>query len=332
MKIIVIFNRFLWLVALISFFVFATQVDYRFLVDPVYYVEASQLSINFFEAIKQGERWSTDIFFIIYSFLLGVISNDFNTIAILFVTSLIMLLFSALYKYTKSVIFILLLFSVTVSFSTFGLFFNVWRQGFAVLLITLTAVYFNRLSIYFLFFAVGFHLNSAIFFLPAYFFKKIKDNINIFLPLTILILVPLVLFLVVNVNLFINSFLVYANVEAKIALLRNMFGNVLLLCFLLNVKFFVKKSMRLRDSLIFKFTLSCLVFSTIFLIIAPSASERLMYYFFMIYPFLLCEFYRNFNIYGRSVVILIFLIFISVSMYFLFRSQTWNNLVLFSVF
>lgn len=303
--------------------------NYNLLVDPVYYINATLRSDTVINSLYYGESWRPDYAFILLSFGINKLSSNYNTIGALYSSVILFLLLYSTIRFIKNKSYILLLLLLVVNFSFIGIEFNIWRQGIAICLI-ICAVYNPKKDILFVIFASLFHFNTGFIFFFYLIFRRITFAM---IKKYIAVYAVLLLCFIKLVSIFMVSFQsnidVYSQDNYSAPYMRYFFALfTFIIIIVICSSSFKAIYMNIYSTSIMIFILSVGLF---FLLIMPSASERFMHYYFMIFPFFIFESLGYCKKQRKSIVFIFILFYLSANLYLISESSIFDliNVTLF---
>lgn len=322
-------NSIFFLFFFLSLCVLFSLTNYNLLIDPVYYINAVLRSDTVINSLYYGESWRPDYAFILSSFILNKLSSDYNTIGALYSSVILFLLLYSTIRFINNKAYLLLLLLLVINFSFVGIEFNIWRQGIAISLI-IFSVYNPKKDVLFVIMASLFHFNTGFIFFFYLIFRRIKFSmVRKYIVIYFILFCVLMKMISVMMLSFQSNIEVYSQDNYSAPYVRYLFA---LFTFMVTM---------LICSLTFKeiykkiYTTSILIFVLLvglfFLIIMPSASERFMHYYFMIFPFFIFESFEYCKKKRKSVVFIFILFYLSTNLYLISKSSIFNliNVTLF---
>ncbi|GGZ40820.1 hypothetical protein C8J23_12091 [Shewanella chilikensis] len=339
-------NVILVTVLFLCLLIFSWGADYSFLIDPKYYFEAVSHSSDLENALKSGSRWSIDYGFILFSLAINqlflfvninsVSPDNYQLVSSAIVSVLLFIAYISILRfYDKKLVFISALMLV-VNPSFVGALFNIWRQGFAEFFVLLFIAYYNvrLLRVPILFLACTFHFNTALPFVSSLFSKFFLKRLYISF-FAYIIFTVLVCYYFEGLFEQYEVLDVYANTNSKLPWIR------LLFCvgtFFFSLTIFLLFRVDKRDCCavssiciddIFRVTFFCvalvLLLGFVFALVMPAASERVMHYYFVLFPIFNLLAYERCNSSGKVLLFLFSLSYLLINCFVVFNSQTWNN-------
>lgn len=301
------------------------NIDFSSLVDPAYYLDAAFRSESITSALYYGDNWFTDVGFIFISYIYRLTTSDFHVLAWLFSFGISLLIFTALTRYVYTGYLFMLILMCVLSFSTVGIVFNVWRQGYAEGFILLSAVFPSK-RIHLSVLAALFHFNTAVVFLVMSFvFGLSKENLKVLLPVFIALIILMLYIFFRYQFIFEGGLNMYSKSEASSPWLRYIY-TVVIFSASMGVVFltFQNPIHFLVESYIFKIILILLCFSLVYVLFIPVASERYLHYFFLLFPFFLANIFSASKLSGQVLVYILSIIHCSLTFYFMLQSDTWQ--------
>ncbi len=319
-----ILNRLLIFGGALFFCLYVFYMEKYKLVDPFYYIKATENSETIEKAIDAGERWGLDIGFIFLSFVINFFVSN-NYIFMGFFIFLCVLFLMCVWNETSSPYFILLILMLVLNSTFFGYFFNVWRQGVASFLILL-AFQYDKKKLYLA--AITFHFNSALILAaPLLFIEKIKKMSLAMIVVLILMGLLALLIVLKTASFFQEAVDIYSSTTTKMAGLRVLYGFFSFLLVWIAFDKVKSKGMVISENAYFYPCLIILSISSLFAITMPAASERYMHYFMVFFPFYVFELVKSNELLVRVVGVSASIVHITISSYFLFHSETWDRLI-----
>lgn len=330
----------------LSLILLSWAIDYRFLIDPKYYFEAISLSSSIESALLAGHRWSVDVGFILFSFIINqllfivnlesISSYNYQLVSASVVSVLLIVAYISLMKFHNYRFLFVTALMLVVSPSFVGALFNIWRQGFAEFLILLFIAFYNVkfFRFVFSFLACSFHLNTAALFLSVFFSKFIIKNLYYFVIVYFVFALIIYLFFGYLFEQY-QALEVYANTNSKLPWIRLLFcvctfivPLVVFLTFRLDKKSVSTVSSICNDGVFrvafFGVSLVILV-GFVFALVMPAASERIMHYYFILFPILNLLIYEKSNALGRLLIVFFSFFYLAANFFIVMNSQTWLN-------
>ena len=291
-------------------FVFS-RVNYYELVDPYYYISATKESSTLMRSFEYASGWSRDFLFVVLAYLVNKLSTSFNGIGVIYSFMVLLCFIAVSRKVAKEQWFLLFLIMLFVNPAFVGGAFNIWRQGIAASLLVLSCLTTSRYRYWLFSVAAFFHSSSIFLFAPLYLLWFVlwrREWVVRYVAFPcLLIFSSYMLLSQLGQSLGFDEVLdAYSSEKENSAEVR------LLFAWLNTIVFFVivyaaegvrSIGLMLRECL-FQLLIYCIVLAALVFVIAAPAAERVLQYYFLIFPVAMFVGFRFVGIVARRMVVL----------------------------